>query len=184
MASKYGSSPLFLGDLGQDPSAAEFGFDNDLVFERDHGQKLLQALHGPFPVVLFPPFEDEHDLNLVAIGDEFVDLFDLDLEIVLCGACPESDLFQVARFLQSALFLRFLLFLIPELVVVDDLGDGRLGVRGDLDEIKSLFVSDPQRLRERINTEEFSLLVDDAQFRRFDLMVESKWLFQISYWLV
>ena len=174
---------LFFRYLGQEPSAAELRLDDGLVFKRDHAKELAQSLLRPFPVVFLPPFEDEHDFHFVSVGYEFVDLFDLDLHIVFRRAGAKPDLFQIARLLQSALFLHLLFPLVPKLIVIDDLSDGWFRIRGDLDQIEFALACDAQRFGKGEYTEEFSLFVNDAQFRGFNLMVKTKWLFQISFWL-
>lgn len=180
----HASKRSFFGDLREQSSAAKFGLDNALVFKRDHGKELAQSLLRPFPVIFFSSFEDEHDFYLVAVMYEFLDLSDLDFHVIFGRTGTEPDLFQIACLLQRALLFHFLLPLIAELVVVNDLSDGRFRVRGDFDEVKFALGCDTQCFGKGEYAEKLSLFVDDTQFGGFNLMVKTKWLFQISVWLM
>src|ERR1700745_1507894 len=82
----------------------------------------------------------EHDrhLDLRALVEKALDVAFLGVVVVDPDFWPELDLLDVHRDLVLARELGLLLLLVAVLPVVHHLGDGRIGLRGDLDEIEVL----------------------------------------------
>ena len=78
----------------------------------------------------------ERDLRLVAVGQEFDQVPQLDLVVALFGARPELDLLDLNLLLLATRLLRLLVLLEHELAVVHDSADRRLGTRGHFHEIQ------------------------------------------------
>ena len=84
----------------------------------------------------FATAEAQGDLDLIALFEEALHRAHFHVVIVVVDHRPELDLLDLDDFLFFAGFRRLLLRLELVLAVIQDLGDGRNGVGGDLDEIK------------------------------------------------
>ncbi len=95
-----------------------------------------QQVHSLVLVDDVAPLELDVRLDLVAVFQEFAGVIDLEVEVVLLGPGPEAELLHLhgLRLLPAPLLL--LLLLVAVLAVVEDLADGRVGVRRNLHEIE------------------------------------------------
>jgi hypothetical protein len=73
--------------------------------------------------------------DLIALAEPLSGVFHSIIVIVIVGARPELDLLDLNRDLLFLRFVSFFLLLVKEFTVIDYLGDGRLRVRSDLDEV-------------------------------------------------
>jgi hypothetical protein len=82
--------------------------------------------------------------------------------------------------LQLAGLALLLGLLVLELAIVKQAADGRVGVRGDLNEVQVLLASDIEGLKDGYDAESLTLGSDNKYFSGSDALVYSK-LFS-SYW--
>jgi hypothetical protein len=87
---------------------------------------------------------------------------------------PHLDFLDLDRLLLLAGLGGFLLRLVLEAAVIEDLGDGRIGIRGDLDEIKTGFDGNLQRAVDRDVAVVGSLVVDQLNFTDTDFLVDPR----------
>lgn len=94
-------------------------------------------LETDFLVSHLTALELQLQAHLVAIGEEFLGMENLDEIIVRIDPDPEFELLELATFLSlGSLFLLLLLFVL-ELAVIDNLTNGRIRAGGDFDEVQS-----------------------------------------------
>jgi hypothetical protein len=77
----------------------------------------------------------QRHFGLVAVGQEFLDLADLDLEIMLVGAGTKLDLFDLRRLLVTPALVIFLAEFEFVLPIVHDAANRRLGGRSHLNKV-------------------------------------------------
>src|SRR6476620_6006089 len=106
---------------------------------------LLHVLRQPHQQVsptlrmaLLPAAEHDRHLDLRALVEEALDVPLLGVVVVDPDLRPELDLLDVDRHLVLPRELGLLLLLVAVLAVIHHLRDGRIGLRGDLDEIEVL----------------------------------------------
>jgi hypothetical protein len=87
---------------------------------------------------------------------------------------PHLDFFDLDRLLLLARLGGFLLRLVLEAAVIEDLGDGRLGIRGDFDEIKTGLGGNLQRAVDRYIAVVGTLVVDQLNFADSDFLVDPR----------
>ena len=91
-----------------------------------------------------PAAEAHGDFAPVAVGQEFLRVAELDVEIVDVDAGRHPDLLDLYHALILAGFLLLLALLKAELSVVHELADGGDGLGRDLDKIQALLIRDLQ----------------------------------------
>src|SRR6186997_1283287 len=121
---------------------------------------------------LAPP-EHDRDLDLRPLVQEPDDVAFLRLVVVDSDLRPELDLLDVDRNLMLARDLGFLLLLVAVLAVVHDLGDRRIGLRGDLDKVEILAVGILERFLNRLHSELSAIRIDEPDLRDTDVLVDS-----------
>ena len=124
--------------------------------------------------------EADGDLQLVAFIQELGRRLDLRLDVVIVDLRGHPDLFPDDGLLLLLGVLLLLLFLIAVLTEIEDLGDRRLRVRGDLDEIPPFALSEGERTRGRDDAQLRTVGADKADGGDADLVVDAE---LGSYWL-
>src|SRR5207237_390446 len=115
--------------------------------------------------------EEDRRLDLVAFGQEALDVLLLEIVIVHVHLRPELDLLDLDHALVFLGLAGALLFLVLILAEVHDPADRRHGSRRDLDEVEALLLCDGQRGRRRHDPELRPGLVDHADFSNTDAFV-------------
>ncbi len=115
--------------------------------------------------------EDDRNFDLVTIPEEAKDMFLLKLIIVLIGLRSEFDLFDLDMLLLLLRLMLFFLLLVHILAMVHDLAYRRLRCRRDLYEVKSPFISNSERLRDRHDPKLGSSFINDPDLPGPDLVV-------------
>lgn len=77
---------------------------------------------------------------------------------------PELNLLELDLFLVLLRFLGPLVLLIEKLPIIHNSADGRVGLRGNLDQVKPSFSGEGESLGERQNANLFLVLIDDPDF--------------------
>ncbi len=117
--------------------------------------------------------EAHFDLDLVAILQETPRGADANLQIVLIGARPQADLFDLRDVLVLFRVAGALILLEAEPTEVGYATDGRHRGRRDLDQVETGFFGASQRLLDRHDTQLLAVLIEDSNFRNADLVVRS-----------
>ena len=117
--------------------------------------------------------EKNRGLDLVALGQEALDVLLLELIIVLVDLRPELDLFDVDYFLVFLGLARALLLLILILAEIHDPAHRRYGRGRDLDQVQSFLLGNGQRLRRRHDAELLAVIIDYANFPNPDSFVDA-----------
>ena len=137
----------------------------------DHAE-LLDVLGEPHQQVpptlrvqLLAPPEHDRDLDLRPLVEEADDVALLGVVVVNADLRPELDLLDLDLGLVLAGELGLLLLLVAVLAVVHHLGDGRIGLRRDLDEVEALRLRVLARLVRRLDPELRPVVVDEPDPR-------------------
>jgi hypothetical protein len=85
------------------------------------------------------PTKPQRDLHLVAFVEEAHHRLHLNLIVVIINVRSHLDFFDFDSFLLLTRLGGFLLFLIFEFAVIENLSDGRVRIRRDLDEVEPRF---------------------------------------------
>src|SRR5439155_7545401 len=115
--------------------------------------------------------EENRRLDLVALGEEALDVLLLEVVVVHVDLRPEFDLLDLDHALVLLGLAGALLFLVLVLAEIHDPADRRHRSRRDLDEVESLLLGDGQRGRRRHDPELLSRLVDHADFSNTNALV-------------
>ena len=107
---------------------AQFGDVTSNPFQQFAAQILVRHLATP---------EAQRDLYLVAVFQEFVDIAHFDFVVMRVGVGPEFDLFHLNDLLLFARFAFAFLLFIFELAEIHDFANRGIGVRRNLDQIKT-----------------------------------------------
>ena len=137
-----------------------------MVFDRSGiGQLFDNRVHhrtAHFLVSHLPAPESDRHLRFISVGQEFLDLPDLDLQIVFVGARPQLDLFDLRGFLMSPALVLFLTELVLVFSIVHDPADWRSRRRGHFDEVIAHFLGLPERVRGGQDAQLLAIRTDDA----------------------
>ncbi len=117
--------------------------------------------------------EAQGDLHLVAFLEEAVHGLGLHVVVVAVDVGPELDLLDLDHLLTLARLGLLLLFLEPELAVVEDLADRRIGVRRDLDQVQPDFLGGLQSRGGGHDALLLSVLIDQQDAQRADVFVHA-----------
>jgi hypothetical protein len=120
------------------------------------------------------PAEADGDLQLVAFIEEPRGRFDLRLDVVVVDLRRHADLFPRDSALLLLGVLGLLLLLVAVLPEVEDLGDRRCRVRGDLDQIPALALRELQGARCRYDPKLGPVGADKADGGNADLVVDAE----------
>ena len=120
------------------------------------------------------PAEHDRDLDLRALVEEAHDVALLRLVVVDADLRPELDLLDVDLRLVLACELCLLLLLVAVLAVIHHPRDGRIGLRGDLDEIEVLRIGVFARLVRVLDPDLAAVLVDQPHARHSDRVVDPR----------
>ena len=118
--------------------------------------------------------EEYIGLDLGAFLQETLGVVELELIVVLVGLRAETDFLDDHLRRIGFLLLRLLFLLIDEFLIVNDLAHGRLGVRGDLNQIQFPLLSHLQCLCNRINTLFGYIVTHNAHARSGDGCVDAE----------
>jgi len=168
------SSLLGLFDDSSEALWAFLGLFCHFVRLSKEGQKAVEALLKEFWIHIFGAAgEEEVDFDALAVFKPFRSSLSFELEVVLACADLYLERFDLDRVSLGFGRLLLFIFLVLELAVVGDLCDRRVGVRRDLDEVEACLVSAAKSLADREDAVILARGTDDADFRRFDLVVYS-----------
>ena len=84
----------------------------------------------------FAAFEDDADVDFVSVFDELFGFLGLGLDVVLPNGDVELDFLELGLLRVLLEFAILLLLLETVFAVVEDLADGRVGVRGDAEQVE------------------------------------------------
>ena len=118
--------------------------------------------------------EADGDLQLVAFIQELGRRLDLRLDVVIVDLRGHPDLFPDDGLLLLLGVLLLLLLLVAVLPEIEDLGDRRLRVRGDLDEIPPFALGEGERTRGRDDAQLRTVGADEADGGDADLVVDAE----------
>ena len=118
--------------------------------------------------------ESDRHLELVALIEEPLGGLDLRLDVVVVDLRRHPDLFPDDGLLLLLGVLGLLLFLVAVLPEIEDLRDGRLRVRRDLDEIPALALGKGKRARGRDDAQLRTVGADEADGGDADLVVDAE----------
>ena len=163
----------FLGGRGRHEHhhAAAFGLGllvNDALARKRLGEAVMH-IEAQIGVRHFAATEPDGYLELVALRQELGGLVDLGVEVVGVDVERQADLLDFHDFLVLLGFFFPFLHFKTVLAVVQDLAHRRLGLRGDLDQVKVLVHGHAQRVARghdahlgTIGADQADLLVADA----------------------
>ncbi len=112
----------------------------------------------------FAATEAHRDLDLVPLLEELEDLLHLRVIIVVVDVRTHLDLFDFLRLLALALLRRLFLRFIFVAADIEELGDRRVGVGRNLDEVESNFLRLLESLPRKHDAQIFAVLVDHPHF--------------------
>jgi hypothetical protein len=101
----------------------------------------VEQLHAQLGVRHFTTAEAQGDLHLVAFFEEAGHGLGLHLVVVDVDVRAELDLLELDHLLPLARLVLLLLLLELELAIVQDLADGRIGVRNDFHQVQASFLA-------------------------------------------
>ena len=96
----FSTKPLLLRYRRHHSSAAELRLRDDFVILGDHAEEFIHLLPGAVFVEPFLSTQAEHDFHAMSLFKEFLELAELDEEIVLRGAGADLHLFHAHDFLR------------------------------------------------------------------------------------
>jgi hypothetical protein len=105
----------------------------------------LQQAHPQLGARLLAAPEHDHHFDLVALTQETLDVALLGAVVMRVDLQAETNLFEHGVGLVAARVAGLLSRLVLELAVIHQLGDGRAGVRSDLDQVEVRFSRQTQR---------------------------------------
>src|ERR1700730_2452737 len=132
-----------------------------------------QHVHAEFLMRQLAAAEAHGHLDLVAFLDEFEHAAHLDVVVVVIDAGAQLDLLDLDDLLLLARLVAALLFLVFELAEIEDLDHRRVSIGGDLDEIEACLEGALQGLAARHDADHLAALIDKADARHADLLVDA-----------
>ena len=175
--------PLGQVDEGEELPALHPGLLNDGDGDEvaQHLQGILEGLHTHLGVAHVPPQEAHHQPYGVPIGQEAPRPLHLEVAVVLVDAGRELDVLHLGRRAAGGAgplgFTGLALHGVLEAPVVHDLADGRLRLRGHLDQVELLLLGHPHRLHGGHHAQVLLLarlvLHDQPHFRDPDALVDA-----------
>lgn len=133
----------------------------------------LKQFPTDFLVCHFAATEDDAELHFVSFGKELACVARLEVDVVRIRSRVKSHLLQLLLMLVLSLILFPLLLLVPEFSVINDLANGRIRLRGDLDKIELPLHCQLKGFTRGHDAKLLTLLVDDAQLGRADIAINS-----------
>ena len=121
---------------------------------------------------LYRAAKEDRRLHLVAVFQEALDMFLLELVIVLVDLRAKLDLLDLDHLLVLARLARPLLLLVLILPEIHDAADRRDRRGRNLDQVEPLLLRDGQRLRRRHDAELCAVVVDHPDFADADPFVD------------
>ena len=112
--------------------------------------------------------EHQHELHLVALLEEALGAFELDVVVVIVGVRAQPHLLQPALVRVGLL----LLLLVLVLAEVHDLADRRVRLVGDFDEVESGPLGTGERLGQRDDADLFAVGADEPYLAGTNLFVD------------
>ncbi len=134
----------------------------------------FQKLTTQILVRHFATAEPQGHFHLVTILKELDHVAHLDLVVMHIGARTEFYFLDFNGFLLFAGFGFPLLLFVFELAIIHDLTDGRIGIRRNLDEIKSGFSGHIHGSGGGYDPDIFTLCADQANFRCTDAFIDAR----------
>src|SRR5665811_1090395 len=130
------------------------------------------------------PAEHDRDLDLRPLVEEANDVPLLRLVVVHADLRPQLYLLDVNLLLVLASQLRLLLLRVAVLAVIHHPADGRIGARGDLDQVEILGVGILSRLVGGLDSDLRAVRVDQTDARSADTVVDSSMRNRRASWLI
>ena len=118
--------------------------------------------------------EAHRHLDLVALLEELEDLLHLRVIVVVVDVRTHLDLLDLLRLLRLACEVRLLLRLVLELADIEELGDGRIGVGRDLNQVQTMLGRLLDRFARVHHAQILALVIDHADLLALDEFVESR----------
>src|SRR5690606_20822219 len=115
--------------------------------------------------------EQDHGFHLVTRLEEANSALHLGFVVVLINFETETNLFEDRVRLVASSFFRLLRSLVLELSVVHDLGDRRLGIGGNLNQIEVCLLRQTQGCLDFDNADLLTGRADKSDFRNADAVV-------------
>ena len=118
--------------------------------------------------------EEHGELDLVALGEEFLGAVGLDGQVVRIDLGAQTDFFKLAVLAVAAGFLLFLFLLVLPLAIVHDPADGGLGLRRDLHQVQAGFARAALGFVEVDDADLFVVVVNQENRRDADEVVDAQ----------
>ena len=112
------------------------------------------------------------ELDLVLANEEITSLLDLEIDVVFTRLGAQPNFFQLHLMLLCRNG-RLPLLLVLELAIVHDSADGRAFVWSHFNQIEANVGGEPLSFRSGDDAKHLSLVIDDADRRKSDLLVDS-----------
>lgn len=176
------------GDLGWNDDGGESSrCALDLFFEfvgdGEAFEKGGQILFGFVSHRFLPTMQHDFDSYFVSLRHEFLSLRFLEEEIVGVGPETDANALDIDFLLLRFGLLLLLGLLVYELAVVGEFADRGLRERGNFDEVGFASLCELEGGRERHGAEILAAFVDDDDFRRQDLLVDTERILRSHLWL-
>jgi len=127
-----------------------------------------------FGVRGFATAEADLHFHFVTIFQETARRAHADLQIVLVGAGPQSDLLDLRDMLVLLGITRALVLLEPEPPQVRDATNGRVCSSGHLDEVEAGLLGSSKGVLNRNNADLSAFIIDDTDLRYADLTISAR----------
>ena len=130
----------------------------------------MDELEAFVDVRVFAAAENDGEDHFVFAGQELFRSIDLGHQVVVADFWAEAELFVLA--VVGVAFVLPLLLLVLEFAEIHDAANGRLLLRGDLDEVHAGFAGLLQSFNGFDNAQQGAILSDDTNRRNADLLVD------------
>jgi len=139
----------------------------------------LQQVPADLGIASLASAEPNAQPHLGTIGEELSNASDFEAEIMLANFGTHANLFDLHRSLALPRLLLFLGSLIDELSIVEQAAHGRLGPRGNLDQIQIVLPRNAQRFRSRDYSYLLAILINQSHLSRGNGLVDA--VFSAAY---
>ncbi len=136
--------------------------------------KRLQNHARAVAVLVLPAAQDHLDFHAMAFGEKLDRAVAPDIGIVVADGQRKPNPLDFNAFLLGAILAFLPLLLVLKTPKVDNTADRRLRERRNLDKVEGAFLRRTECNGQRQNAELLVILVNDADFRNADLVVNAK----------
>lgn len=173
---------LLRSDDDMEPRGEPFYVFFDGIRDGNGFQEILQGHTGFVGRRLLPAAEQNLRFDLVSLGEEFLGLGALELQIVAVRAQSDADSLGFDFLLLGLLLADLLGLLILELSVIKDAADGRLGLRGYLYQIELLLFGEQYGVGYGYGRVVFPVGIDETHERCADLFIDPQPRDNFDFW--